>query len=280
MRRKSTIQKTASDRVFDVVVALLVALILIFTLYPLIYVFSMSISDPIRAARGEVYLLPKGFDLTSMKKVLSDPDVLMYYGNTLYYTVVGTVLGIIVTALAAYPLSRPEFAYRKFFVKFIMLTMFFSGGFIPTYIIVTKYLHLYNSRWAIILLPLANAWYMMVAKSFFESLPGEIVESARIDGASEWRIFLQLILPVSKPILAVLTLYYAVAIHIQRVVVQNSVTSYSGVAVAGQISAEELLAALQIKYSVVVVAVLPMLLIYPFLSKYLEKGLLVGAIKG
>ena len=142
---------------------------------------------------------------------------------------------------------------------------------------------------------------MMVAKSFFESLPGEIVESARIDGASEWRIFLQLILPVSKPILAVLTLYYAVghwnsyfqamlylgkkelqplAIHIQRVVVQNSVTSYSGVAVAGQISAEELLAALQIKYSVVVVAVLPMLLIYPFLSKYLEKGLLVGAIKG
>ena len=301
MRRKSTIQKTASDRVFDVVVALLVALILIFTLYPLIYVFSMSISDPIRAARGEVYLLPKGFDLTSMKKVLSDPDVLMYYGNTLYYTVVGTLLGIIVTALAAYPLSRPEFAYRKFFVKFIMLTMFFSGGFIPTYIIVTKYLHLYNSRWAIILLPLANAWYMMVAKSFFESLPGEIVESARIDGASEWRIFLQLILPVSKPILAVLTLYYAVghwnsyfqamlylgkkelqplAIHIQRVVVQNSVTSYSGVAVAGQISAVELLAALQIKYSVVVVAVLPMLLIYPFLSKYLEKGLLVGAIKG
>ena len=209
-RQKSKIRKTASDHVFDVVVAVLVALILIVTLYPLIYVFSMAISDPIRAARGEVYLFPKGFDFTSMKKVLNDPDVLMYYGNTLYYTVVGTVLGILVTALAAYPLSRPEFSYRKFFLKYIMFTMFFSGGMIPTYIIVTKYLHLYNSRWAIILLPLANAWYMVVAKQFFESLPGEIVESARIDGASEWRIFLQLIIPVSKPILAVLALYYAV----------------------------------------------------------------------
>lgn len=300
MKRRA-IRQTADDRAFDVAVGLLVALVLIVTVYPLIYVFSMSISDPIRAARGEVFLFPKGFDLTSLKKVLNDPDVLMYYGNTLYYTLLGTFMGLIVTALAAYPLSRPEFVYRNFFVKFVMVTMFFSGGMIPTYIIVTKYLHLYNSRWAILLLPLANAWYIVVAKSFFESLPGEIIESARIDGASEWRIFGQLVLPTSKPILAVLALYFAVghwnsyfsamlylgkkelqplAIYIQRVVVQNSISSYAGVAVAGQITAEEMLSALQIKYSVVVVAVLPMLLIYPFLSKYLEKGLMIGAIKG
>ena len=301
MKQKSVIRKTPGDRVFDLVVGLIVLFVIAVTLYPLIYVFSMSISDPIRAARGEVVLLPKGFSLTSMKKVLNDPDVLTYYGNTLFYTVVGTVMGILVTSLAAYPLSRKEFAYRKGFTRFIMLTMFFSGGMIPTYIIVTRYLHMYNTRWPILLLPLANAWYIVVARNFFESIPEEMIESARIDGASEMRTLISLIVPCSKPILAVLELYYAVghwnsyfnamlylgkkelqplAIYIQSVVVRNSVASFSGPAVAGSVTAEELLSALQIKYTVVVVAVVPMLLIYPLLSKYLERGLLVGAVKG
>ena len=300
-KRKASLRKTAGDRVFGLIVGVIVLIVLLATLYPLIYVFSMAISEPIRAARGEVYLWPKGFNLTSIKKILSDPNVMMYYGNTIFYTVVGTLMGIVVTGMAAYPLSRREFTYRGFFMKFVMLTMYFSGGVIPLYIIVTRFLHMYNTRWPILLLPLANSWYIIVARSFFQSLPEEIVESARLDGASEWRIFLQLILPVSKPILAVLALYYAVghwnsyfqamlylgkpelqplAIYIQRVVVQSSTSNIVGVAVAGNITAEELLSALQIKYSVVVVAVVPMLLIYPFLSKYLEKGLLIGSVKG
>ena len=298
--KKNKVKKSSGDWAFSVIVGILIVFVLAITLYPLIYVFSMSISEPLRAARGDVILFPKGFDLTSIKKILNDRDVLTFYENTILYTVVGTAMGIIVTGLAAYPLSRKEFTYRGFFMKFVMLTMYFSGGMIPLYIIVTRFLHMYNTRWPILLLPLANAWYIIVARTFFQSLPDEIVESARIDGASEWRIFLQLILPVSKPILAVLALYYAVgqwnayfhamlylsrkelqplSLYIRRVVVQNSVTNMMGVAVAGNITAEELLSSLQIKYSVIVVAVLPMLLFYPFLSKYLEKGLLIGSVK-
>ncbi len=292
-------KKTAADRVFDLVILLFVLLVLLITLYPLIYVISMAVSDPVRAARGEVWLLPKGLDLTAIRRVLKDPQVYRYYFNSVWYTLVGTALGIAATSLAAYPLSRPEFTHRSVFMKIIMFTMFFSGGMIPTYIVVTKYLHLYNTRWAIILPGLTTAWYITVARSFFQSLPGEIIESARIDGASEYRIFAQLVMPLSKPIVAVLGLYYAVsywngyfsallylgkkelqplAMYVRSVVIQNSIGSVAEDAVEATASA--LLSSLQIKYAVVVISVLPMLIIYPFFSKNLEKGLMIGAVKG
>ena len=291
-------KKTAGDRVFDVIIALFIAVVIVVTLYPLIYIFSMSISDPIAAARGEVLLFPKGFDPTALKRVLNDSQIFTYYYNTLWYTFVGTACGIIVTSLAAYPLSRPEFKARNVFMKFIMVTMFFSGGLIPTYIVIAKYLNLYNHRLALILPALTSAWYITVARSFFSSLPGELIESARIDGASEFRIFGQLVLPLSKPVMAVLALYYAVshwngyfsallylgkkelqplALYVRSVVIQNSLGSLAGEAVES--TAAQLLSSLQIKYAVVLVAVLPMLLIYPFLSKNLEKGLMIGAVK-
>lgn len=294
------IKATSADKIFDVFVYVFLVLMIVITLYPLIYVVSMSISDPIKVATGKVYLLPKGFSWLSMGKVLGDPSILMYYKNTLFYTVIGTFMGLIVTSLAAYPLSRREFEYRGVLGKIITFTMFFSGGLIPTYVVVAKYLHLYNTRWAILLLPLANAWYVLVTKAFFESLPGEIIESARIDGASEYRIFGQLVIPLSKPILAVMALYYAIAhwnsyftemlylgdkklwplsIYIQQTVVKTANTANAG-SLFSQLTTEELLSSLQMKYSVIVVAVLPMLLIYPLISKNLEKGLMIGAIKG
>ena len=292
-------QKTFGDRIFDFVIYFLVAVIIIITLYPLIYTFSMAISDPIEAARGHVFLLPKGFDLTAIKTVLSDKDIVTYYGNTLWYTVVGTVLGIVFTCLAAYPISRPEFKARKTITKIILFTMFFSGGLIPTYIVIAKYLHLYNSRWAIIINKLTTAWYILVAKSFFESLPKEIAESARIDGASEYRIFAQLYVPLSKPVLAVLALYYAVSywngyftamlylgkkelqplsLYVRSLVIQGNLNNLGSEAV--KLDSKALLSTMQIKYAVIVVSVLPMLLIYPFLSKNLEKGILIGSVKG
>ena len=300
MKRKSHFRKTASDRMFDVCIAIFVFFVIAVTLYPLIYVFSMSISDPIRAARGEVFLLPKGFDLTALKKVLSDPDILRYYYNTVWYTLVGTVLGIIATSLAAYPLSRREFAYRNLFMKFIMVTMFFGGGLIPTYMVVAKFLNLYNTRWAVILPGLTSAWNVVVARTYFASLPEEIIESARLDGASEFRIFGQLVMPLSKPILGVLALYYAVglwnsyfgpmiylgkkelqplSLYIRSVMMQNSIESLAGSPVAIDVKGAALLSALQIKYAVIVIAVLPMMLIYPLISKNLEKGLMIGAVK-
>lgn len=293
-------KKTFGDKLFDLMVYFIAILILVVTLYPLIYTISMSISTPSMAASGKVWLFPKGFDLTAIKTVLNDDSVGTYYYNTLWYTLVGTVLGIITTSLAAYPLSRKEFTHRGIFMKIITFTMFFGGGLIPTYIVITNYLHLYNSRWAIILPALTSAWYIIVARNFFESLPGDIVESARIDGASEYRIFWQLVLPLSKPILGVLALYYAVghwnnffsamlylgkkelqplALYVRSVVLQNSLENFDRVVVTA-LNPQAIMSALQIKYAVVVVSVLPMLLIYPFLSKNLEKGLMVGAVKG
>ena len=293
-------KKTAGDRVFDLVLALFVLIVVAITLYPLIYIFSMSISDPIAAARGQVYLLPKGFDLTAIKKVLSDSSIWTYYYNTLWYTVVGTVLGVITTCLAAYPLSRKEFRLRGAFMRFILVTMFFSGGLIASYMVTAKFLNLYNTRWAIVLPGLTSAWYIIVARTYFESLPEEVIESARIDGASEFRIFGQLVLPLSKPIIGVLTLYYAVgywnsyfsamiylskkelqplALYIKSVVIQNSLESVGGSLTSMSINASALLSALQLKYAVIVVSVIPMLLIYPLISGNLEKGLMIGAVK-
>lgn len=293
-------KKTLGDRFFDLVIAMFVFVVIAVTLYPLTYVFSMAISDPIRAARGEVYLLPKGLDMTAIKKVLDDASIWKYYYNTLWYTLVGTLLGIFTTALAAYPLARREFTYRNVVMKFISFTMFFGGGLIPTYMVVAKFLDLYNTRWAIILPTLTSAWNIIVARTYFQSIPEEIIESARLDGASEYRIFAQLIIPLSKPILGVLALYYAVgywnnyfnpmiylgkqelqplALYIRSVMMQNTIESVAGSPVAVDIKGAALLSALQVKYAVIVIAVLPMLLIYPLISKNLEKGLMIGSVK-
>lgn len=292
-------KKTFGDKVFDVVLWALCAIVVCVTLYPLIYTVSMSISDPMAVAQGKVWLLPVGFSLEAFKIVFEESGFLRSLWNTVFYTVSGTVIGIFVTCLASYPLSRPEFRYRRGFKSFFLFTMFVYGGMIPTYIVITRYLHMYDTVWAIILPPVSAAWYVVVATSFFQSLPNEIVESARIDGASEYRIFGQFIIPLSKPGLAVLALYYSVgywnaympallylsdeklqplSMYIKRVVLSSSMGSMG--ATVGQIDVETLLAAGQVKYAALVVTVLPMMLIYPFLSRYLEKGLMIGAIKG
>ncbi len=292
-------KKTVGDRVFDAIILIFVIIVIAITLYPLIYTLSMAISDPQQAAAGKVVLLPKGLNFTAIGRVLNDKQIFTYYYNTIWYTVVGTVLGIIATALAAYPLSRKEFKAAPTIMKFIMFTMFFGGGMIPSYIVNTKFLHLYNSRWALILPGLTSAWYIVVCRNFFLSLPEEIIESARLDGASEYRILAQLVIPLSKPVMAVLALYYSVShwnsyfgallylgkkelhplsMYVRRVVINNSLSSLSEEAV--DISSDQLLSSLQIKYAVIVVSVVPLLLVYPFLSKNLEKGLMIGAVKG
>lgn len=289
-------KKSIGEKIFDIVVYALIWFSIVITVYPLIYIVSMSISDPMAVARGEIWLLPKGFSLLVFKKVLNDSNILLYYGNTIFYTVFGTICGVLVTALGAYPLSRKEFLCRNLVYKFIMFTMFFGGGIMATYIVVARFLHLYNTRWVLIVLGLTSPWYITIAKNYFQSLPEELFESARIDGASEYRIFGQIVLPLSKPVLAVLALYMAVshwnsyfdallytadnklrplALYIRNVVVLNKMSNEDG-----SISVEELLSFMQLKYVVIVVSVLPLILIYPFVSKYLRKGLMIGAVKG
>ena len=286
------------DKVFDVLIYTLVVLIIIVTLYPLIYVFSMAISNPIAVARKQVWLWPMGFSFEAFQTVLKDKNIYVYYGNTLWYTGVGIVTGVLATSLAAYPLSRKNFRPRKYFLIFIMFTMFFGGGMIPTYLVVARFLKLYNNRWALILPGLTSAWYISVTRNFFATIPEEMLESAWMDGASEYRIFLQFVMPLSAPILAVLALYYGIghwnayfsallylgkselqplAMYVRRVVIQNSLEAMNQVI---DLSYEQVMSVLQIKYAVIVVAVLPILLLYPFLSKYLQKGMLVGSLKG
>ncbi len=290
-------KKTMQEKSFDVFVGAFVLALVVITLYPLIYVFSMSISDPFSVARSEIWLWPKGLSFEAFKTVLNDSNIYLYYFNTLWYTVVGTVLGVLVTALAAYPLSRRNFRPRNFFMMLITFTMFFSGGLITTYLVTARFLGLYNTRWAIVLPTLTTAWYVIVARTFFTTIPDEMLESVRMDGASEYRVFAQFVLPLSAPILSVLALYFAIgywnnffsallylgkkelhplALYVRRVVIQSSLESSDAV----DLSAAAVMSQIQIKYAVIVVAVLPILLLYPFLSKYLSKGLMVGSLKG
>ncbi len=285
------------DKVFSAFLGVFTVFLIVVTLYPLIYVFSMAISDPVAVSRKEVWLFPVGFSSYALETVFEDPNVLTYYGNTIWYTVVGVLLGIITTSLAAYPLSRRTFAARKPIMWLITFTMFFSGGMIPTYLVVARFLGLYNSRWAIILPGLTSAWYVIVARTFFMTIPEEMLESAKIDGAGEFRLFLQFVMPLSAPILAVLALYYGIghwnayfnamlylgktelqplALYVRRVVIQNSLEVEPVV----DLTYEQVMSTLQIKYAVIVVAVVPILCLYPFLAKYLEKGMLVGSLKG
>ena len=163
-------KKTAGDICLNIFIFLFVGFLVVLILYPLIYVFSMSISDPREVLTGNVTFLPKGFSLEAFKTVLNNPDIYKYYGNTLWYTVVGTALSVVATVLLGYPLSRKQFSGRKPLMLMVVFTMFFNAGMIPLYLVVVN-LNLYNTRWALILPTLTAAWYVIVARSYFEGMP-------------------------------------------------------------------------------------------------------------
>ena len=284
------------NTIYDIVVNIFVTFILIITLYPFVYVISMSISDPMAVVRGDILLFPVGFDLSAYKTIFSNKDIWRYYYNTIWYTGVGTSFNVVFTVLMAYPLSKKHFFAKNFFTIVIIITMFFSGGLIPSYILVVK-LGLYNTRWALIFPVLMSAWNVIISRTFFSSLPEELFESARIEGASEFKVLIKIVIPLSKPILAVLTLFYGVAhwnsffsamlylpnadlhpiqIYLRRILLQSSqeMASDSGLALGGALSM------MQVKYALIVVAIFPIVVLYPFLQKYFVKGVMIGALKG
>lgn len=298
-KRVGKIRKSREDRILAVVVEILVALLVIITLYPLIYVISMCISDPYAASTGKVLLWPVGFNLTALKTVLNDPNVPRYYFNTILYTTLGTLIGVFTTTLAAYPVSRKEFKLRTPIQKYFMFTMFFSGGLIPSFIVNTRFLHLYDTIWILIIPGATSAWYITMTRTFFQSIPNEVIDSAHIDGASEMTVFRSIMLPLSKPILGVLALYYVVghwnsyfdamlyissddrkpiSLYVMSKVIQNNVSDLENSIL--ELTRDQLLSSMQLKYAVIVVTVIPMLVFYPFLSKYLKSGVMVGSLKG
>lgn len=287
------------DRVYYLVVYLIAALAILLTLWPFLYVVSVSFSSVSAINRQLVYLFPVEPSVAGYSLVLRDPEVWSSYYNTIWYTLVGTVFNIAATCLAAYPLSRKQFFLRRKLNFFISFTMYFSGGLIPTYVVVTG-LGLYNSRWVMVLPVLLVTFNVMILRSAFENLPEEIFESAKIDGANDLVLLFRIAMPLAKATIAVLTLYYAVMhwndfftallylgnaelqplqIFLRRVLIMASpeVLQRMGGQIASQAFA---VSTLQVRYVSVVVSIIPIMLVYPFIQKYFVKGVTLGAVKG
>lgn len=287
-----------SDLAFDVIVNLLGLCIVLIVLIPLIFVLAASFSDPDLVLRGKVLLIPKGFTTKAYTMVFENEDIWRGFRNSCFYTVAGTLISVALTVLAAYPLSRKELPGRRLFMLLILFTMYFSGGMIPTYLLV-KDLGMYNSVWSLLIPAAISTYNLIVARTFFENnIPGELYESARLDGCGNVSMLPRIVLPLSKAILAVLVLYYAVGIwnayfdaliyvrdtslHPLQIVLRNILllgqTEQMGTNDVGM--AEKIKMAEAVKYSAIVVSSIPMLLIYPFVQKYFVKGVMVGAVKG
>ncbi len=285
-----------TDPLFHLLVWLMAVVAFVITLYPMIYVLAVSLSGTDAINRGIVWLWPVDFTLAGYRQVLRSDGIWSAYGNTLFYTVVGTLFNIVATVMAAYPLSRRSFSARRFLNFFIVFAMYFYAGLIPTYLLVTK-LGFYNSRWVMIIPGLVTTYNVMICRAAFESLPGEVMESAAIDGANDIQTLLHISLHLIKPTLAVLTLYYAVAhwnnfftallylsdgkLHPLQVLLRRVLIQSSSELMDAQVASDEkALVSLQIRYVTIIVATLPILAIYPFLQKYFVRGVMLGAVKG
>jgi putative aldouronate transport system permease protein len=288
----------SSEKAFDLFVYVLAAIILCLVMYPLILVISASFSNPLQVIDGHVWLLPKGWTLEPYQRVFENPSIWTGYANTILYAVAGSAINIAMTILAAYPLSRRDLPGRNIIMFLITFTMFFSGGLIPTYLLV-KDLGMVNTIWAL-LIPGAIATYnLIVIRSFFlTSIPFELQESAWMDGCSNWKLLLRIVLPLSKPIIAVMLLFYGVGhwnayfnamiylrdrelFPLQLIIREILILNQSeDMGLEGVGMSERVLMAESIKYSVIIVSSLPVLMIYPFIQRYFVKGLLIGSIKG
>lgn len=278
----------------DFVITLIIILAIIITLYPVIYVVSMSFSNPVHVLKRDVYFLPKGFSLSAYGMILKDETVITSFLNSIWYTAVGTVTSMTLTVMTAFAISRPRFCLRRPLTFLMTLTMFINGGLIPLYILVQN-LHLYNSRWAIILPYIISVYNLIITRSYFESLPEEMAEAVKMDGGSEWKVLTRVFIPLSKPIIAVLILFYGVGywnsyfapliflsneklqpiqLYLRKILIMSDMSSNG----AGM-NMESILLNEQLKYAVIVVACFPIMILYPFVQKYFEKGVLIGAVK-
>jgi len=292
-------RKSVGERIFDVFNVIILAILGASTLYPFLYTLSASLSNVEAVARQQVLLWPIKPTLESYKLVFSNSEILLAYYNTIWYTVVGTFVNVLMTTAAAYPLSRKGYSLRSIIMVYITITMFFGGGLIPTYILVNR-LGLYNTRWAMIIPTAVSAWNLMMARVFFQAtIPEELTDAAKIDGANEVIIFFRIVLPLSMPILAVLALYYGVAhwndffnplIYISNPNLQPMSIYLRKVLIVAQVYGGEMggemletlgnmALAEKVKFATAIVALLPIMMSYPFLQRYFVKGVMIGALK-
>jgi putative aldouronate transport system permease protein len=298
MNTSTYIRDSFGDRVFMFFVYLFLLFCLLIVLYPLIYIVSASFSDPIAVTAGRVWLFPVDLTLRGYEVTFQNPQIITGYLNSLFYTVFGTLISVTLTVLIAYPLSRHDLYGGGLIMFLITFTLIFSGGLIPTYLIV-KDLGMIDTRWALLIPQAIAAFQVIIARTFFRSaIPFELVEAAELDGCNDLQFLRAVVLPLSKPIIAVLALMYAVSqwngyfdalIYLKssdlqplQLVLRNILilnTTSSGSMDATAMAQRQQLADL-LKYCLVVVATLPVLLIYPFVQRYFVKGMLIGSIKG
>ncbi len=292
------VSNRGTDRVFNIVIIVIMSLFSIITILPLLFVLANSFSSADAVNAGEVGLIPVDFTLAGYERVFSDSEIMRGYGNTLLYTAIGILIQLILQFTAAYPLSRKDLRFRGVFNLFFVITMFISGGMIPTYLVV-KALGLINTIWAMIIPGCVGVYNVIIIRTYMQtSIPWELQEAAMLDGCSNLRLFLTIVLPLSKPILAVMVLYSLVGywnsyfnsllyltnrdlFPLQRVLDRILVSNQANAGGAGSIGAGE--AALMnkvLKYVTIVVASAPLLIIYPFFQKFFEKGMLIGGLKG
>lgn len=295
--RKNRVKESRGDRIFGIVNTVFMCFLMVLCVYPLWYVLCGSVSDPVRlgAFRGILYK-PLGFQLEGYKAVLNNRHVISGYLNTLFYVVTGTAINVGLTLLLGYVLSRKNLLWGKALTLFIMFTMFFSGGMIPTYLVMSK-LGIMNTRAAVLLPGLVLTYYVIIMRTAFQSIPDSLEESAKLDGANEFCIFSKILVPLSKPTIAVLTLYYGVghwnswfqaSLYLQDrdkfplQLILREILIYSSTSdmmtTLGTLNGQDMSEV--IKYATIIVSVIPILCVYPFLQKYFVKGVMVGAVKG
>ncbi|GAA4856024.1 carbohydrate ABC transporter permease [Paenibacillus vulneris] len=281
---------------FTIVNTILLLGVIAVTLYPFVYMLAVSLSQDVYVMKGEVTLWPKGFNLKMYKLVFDDPKIWLAYKNTIVYVVLGTLISVVVTSMGAYALSRKDMGYHTFFTLFVVFTMFFSGGMIPTFLVVRS-LGLMDTVWGMVLPGAVNTWNLILMRTFFSGIPKELEDSGRVDGLTDIGIFFRIVIPLSQAVFATIALFYAVAmwnnfmlplLYLRnpdlfplQVLLRNLVLagSVSSGAVTG-IGGDNMVVEDSLKFATIMVSTLPILLVYPFVQKYFVKGAMIGAVKG
>ena len=279
--------------IFDVIITLVMLVVLAATLYPLLYIVSVAFSDPFYVAQNKITFYPRGFTIEALNMIFANERVPRAYLNTILYTFTGTSVNLLLTAISAYPLSRKKFFGRKVYLRLIVFTMLFSGGMIPSYIIVSK-LGLIDSMWALVFPNAVWTFELLIMKSFYEGMPEELHEAGIIDGASELRMMFQIFIPLSKPALASIGLFYFMGhwnsffipmiyinsakkfplqVILRDMLIENTVMRTTDVE-SGKMTPEIL------KNATIFVTMIPVLMVYHFAQKYFDKGVLIGSLNG
>ena len=302
MHTKNRIRESRGDQVFKIINTTIVTILLLIVLYPLINVLSCSFSDPLEVGAGHVILLPKGLNILGYKRVFQDPSIMTGYANSLFYTVVGTIINLLVTVPAGYALSRSDLPGRSVIMGYFMFTMYFSGGMIPSFLLVRN-LGLYDTRAVLLILGAFSTYNCIICRTFFASIPKELEEAASIDGCAPIRCFIQIILPISQALLGVMVLYFAVGhwnsyfnammytyrdalkplqVILRRILVEAQMSAQMSENMGGaeDYADEQYQLAALIRYAVIVVSSVPVLILYPFLQKYFDQGVMIGSVKG